>query len=358
MVDFNTKAPTGPLSNLYSSKYNFNSLHFPNDLGQPNRGHWVNFYFNVSENSQYIENKTFSYPNPSGSPTSYSVLNSSGVATTLLSNAKNNLFFNDINPKSVTSGINNFINSNAGSSVLPDNFNLGLGRQTKRISQAIALYMPDSIKFDYSIQYDVQSATDAFGIWGFGVQAGAGVYAQSQNGQGIRKNVSQSAYTIEAAGTILEKSGTIGQGGKQFLMNKSGFAINDQLAVLFKGVGFREFEFAFTFVPKNEIEAENVENIINTFKFHAHPEIGSNDISSLGRYWSGMSDVDIDIIHNGEINPHLPKISTCVITNINIDPSPHGWSAYKDGQPTIRTLVLRMRETQILTRNSIAQNGF
>ena len=102
-----TKA-TGPLAKLYNSdKYNFNNRFYPRDLGSQARGHYINFYINAASKSQYLSN--------------YTVLN--GVQSVAQTNQ-----------------------AKAGYVDLPiGDSSLSLKRKTKRITDAISLYMPDTM---------------------------------------------------------------------------------------------------------------------------------------------------------------------------------------------------------------------
>ena len=54
-----------------------------------------------------------------------------------------------------------------------------------------------------------------------------------------------------------------------------GQAKNPNLESVFKSVPFREFNFPFTFAPKNEKEKDAVHKILQLFRFHMLPEQSS-----------------------------------------------------------------------------------
>ena len=43
----------------------------------------------------------------------------------------------------------------------------------------------------------------------------------------------------------------------------------------------------------------------------------------------------------------------CVLTNIQVDYAPNGWSAYNDGYPVETRLTLTFKETDIVTKSDI-----
>jgi hypothetical protein len=65
----------------------------------------------------------------------------------------------------------------------------------------------------------------------------------------------------------------------------------------------------------------------------------------------------IKFLFNGSENTHLNKIKNCVITNIDVDYAPQGWSAHDDGVPVQTTLSLSFKELELIDSAQI-QNGY
>ena len=112
------------------------------------------------------------------------------------------------------------------------------------------------------------------------------------------------------------------------------------------------------FYPRNEKEATEVQKIIHKLRFHQAPEIDSN---SQGFFLIPPSEFDIKFYYNGKENINIPKISTCVLTTIDVDYAPNGFSAYevagetypstgRTGMPVGIRLSLGFKETEILTK--------
>jgi hypothetical protein len=105
-------------------------------------------------------------------------------------------------------------------------------------------------------------------------------------------------------------------------------------------------------------------DIIKKLRFHQAPEIETRFGS--GFFMLPPSEFDISFYYNGRINPNIPEISTCVLTSIDIDYAPNGFSAYEvpgqnaflggTGMPVAIKLSLEFKETEILTKSSIGQN--
>jgi hypothetical protein len=134
-------------------------------------------------------------------------------------------------------------------------------------------------------------------------------------------------------------------------------AVNPQLEMIYQSPSFRHFRFQFMFYPRSEKEASDVLDIIDLFRYHQAPEIVK---SSFGRYLVPPSEFDISFYYNGFENPNIPKISTCVLTDISTDYAPNGFAAYETksstpekggtGMPVAIRLDLTFMETEIVTK--------
>ena len=78
--------------------------------------------------------------------------------------------------------------------------------------------------------------------------------------------------------------------------------------------------------PRDEQEAEVVLKIIDTLRFHQAPELVSN---SGGYFLYPPSEFDIGFYYNGQVNPNIPRISTCVLESIETNYAPGGFAAYE-----------------------------
>lgn len=124
---------------------------------------------------------------------------------------------------------------------------------------------------------------------------------------------------------------------------------------LFQHMDFRTFNFDFHFRPRNEREAENVNNIISTFRWHMHPEV-SKDFSQ--RYLIYPDEFSIEFYASGKLNRYLSQIGMCVLTNMSVNYSDAGvYSTHRTNargaMPTTVSLSLQFTEVELLTRNRI-----
>ena len=340
--DPNSRNPSGPLASLYANGYDFTNRFYPRNLGSETRGHYINFYINVAEKSQYITSKK------------YTLTGSSGRTATNQANAA----------KTTGSSFGNSVGSIAGNNagnttgeVATEIQSAVTTRKTKRITEAIALYMPETLNVQYNADWQSESLTDALGKYvGMAQQASSAIdaYQQGKGVKGTIKSLAMDPGVAEALGNVTEGS-ILGTGATSFLLYAGGNALNPQLQVLFKGTQMRNFQFDFLFAPFSVEEARNVMEIIKTFKFHQAPEVNA---SGMGRYFIPPSEFDIDFLLNGQINNKVHQIGTCVLQNMNVDYAPNGWSTFEDGTPTHIRMTLQFMETEIVTKQRVDEDNY
>jgi hypothetical protein len=350
----------GPLSKLYkANEYDFQSRFYPRNLASDIRGHYINFYINTAHNSMYNEGNKYKFVNTNGK-TATNQRNGSTITATNLNEVINGGI----------AGVNKL------TSLYPDytpispisnvtfGKNITLARKTKRITQAIALYMPETMNIQYNSNWESAELTEAGGKLLFMGQAGKGLYDNLSKGDGspqgaatatiknLATDSSMQSFAAELLGEAGTKSGLLGNGASDFLLQATGRALNPQLEVLFKGTAMRTFQFEFMFAPFDADEAGNVLEIIKTFKFHMAPEINT---SAMGRYFTPPSEFDIDFLQGGQINPNVHQVGTCVLTDLNVDYAPNGWSTFQNGMPTHIRMTLQFMETEIITKKRIEE---
>ena len=220
--------------------------------------------------------------------------------------------------------------------------------------------MPETVNVQYNADWQSSSLTDAGGLALALGQVAKGVSDASEfdlikTYKTLASDPSTASAAAELFGNIGEKSGIMGPGAKDFFLYATGSALNPQLEVLFKGTEFRTFQFDFIFSPTDATETENVIEIIKTFKFHMSPEINTG---LMGRYFTPPSEFDIDFLFNGQKNNKIHQIGTCVLTNVNVDYSPNGWSSFNDGMPTQIRMTLQFMETEIVTKQRVDEDNY
>ena len=365
-----TSAPdtnSGELSKLEGGQKGYNILRYPHDLGNQNDVlHYVVFYINIPESSKYLKtNGKNAVDEKSASQKNFDYLVSHGSRGTTLVNGQQAGYGG-----AVTAGVNA---SNGGSAAAPLAGGLAatqidLRPKLKRINTAIAVYMPDTVFANYSHGWSQVSATDAAGKIGenAALAAGAGNAAKEiagSTGSWIAgddwedPNFRASPTTMEGIGKLGEASGALGAGATGLALKSIGQAINPQVELLFTGTGNRSFVFEFKFQARSQFEAQQIRDIIKTFRRFAAPELLDN--TQNGRYFIMPAQFDIKFYYNNNENTNLSKISTCVLEDIYVDYADGGqFSTFSDGMPVQISLKMTFKEADIIYRELIEEFGY
>ena len=125
---------------------------------------------------------------------------------------------------------------------------------------------------------------------------------------------------------------------------------NPRKEQIFKGVDYRRFTFDYQFAPRDAAEAQAALNIIWLFKYHMHPEF--KDANNFVYVYP--SEFDIEYYIGERQNTSLNKISSCVLTEMNVNYSPNGvFTTFADGTPTQINVTLNFVELETLTKERI-----
>jgi hypothetical protein len=229
--------------------------------------------------------------------------------------------------------------------VLQDFAGVKFNQPSKRLQSAIVLYMPNQLSTRYSMQWSDEEMDMATQI---ATNPEMAKSLQAAKDSVMKGNVGDAAKT---AGTAASK---VGAGA--ILKNSSGLsaatraASNPSKEQIFKGVDFRRFTFEYQFAPRNEKEAAAVLNIIYQFKYHMHPEF--KDSSNF--IYVYPSEFDIEYWVGTEQNRNLNKVSSCVLTEMNVNYSPNGvYNTFPDGTPAQISMTLNFVELEALTKERI-----
>jgi hypothetical protein len=349
------------------NSYSVDNKRYPIDLGATDKGHYMMFFINVQRRTQFEAN----YDNSGAKPTvlANAQKNNNNTLTGALSNVGEKIksVVSSSISGLVTKADNEYVNK--ASDAFGQEINAGFGklkegnlfRSIKRTKDTIALYMPDTLNFNYQQSYSDVSLTDAFGIPGALAQgAAAGLDAYNDYKATGRVNLQNMSPFAVAALT----SNFGGSQGPLFtaLTSATGGVIaqNPQLELIYSKPQFRQFRFSFMFYPRSQREAREVIDIIEMFKYHQAPELLNG---TYGRFLVPPSEFDIQFMYNGQENVNIPKVSTCVLTGLDINYAPTGtFAAYETidsnspskggtGMPVGIGLDLSFTETEIITKN-------
>ena len=373
-----TRSGFGAVGNLVGDrKYDTQLLRYPADLGSSDKGHYMVIHINTQVKTQFESNLSGDKPTivqNGGVPPIYSSIGKVGggavdligitdkISGGALTNVatKAGTLIEKLDTFGIRNGLGQIGSNVTGNRSASEILSSG-ARTIQRTTETIALYMPDTLNFTYNQQYDSTSLT---GDLAAAISAGA-----------------SAVDALKAGGATVDGAVGVGSNLTPFIMNavaqrsgsgllRAGFAAitgtvqNPMLEMLYSSPSFRSFRFDFMFYPRDEKEAEEVQKILDSLRFHQAPEIASE---GSGFFLVPPSEFDIKFYYNGKENVNIPQISTCVLETIDVDYAPNGFAAYevpgesvpklgRTGMPVAIRLSLGFKETEILTKANHGQN--
>ena len=129
-----------------------------------------------------------------------------------------------------------------------------------------------------------------------------------------------------------------------------GLTLNPHLAVLFKGVDFKEHAFAYRLVARNQKESQLIQNIIKSFKYHMHPGYLTGGSNLAFRYPD-----EFEIEFSQSIRDNLYDIKPCVLKNFSVNYNGENIPLFFEdtGAPVVIDITLAFQETRIQTRDDL-----
>lgn len=367
-----------PLNSLYENKHGLSTFQYPRDLAaNPARSHYIVFTsLQVEANSpspEQIANLGTAFKNLGIDVANFSYMNLVNIGQTIKAKAidvglikqkreelmKNPEYANN-EAKAEADAKSQLLDSANEAMKATQSFlgNLITGSPNTIAKETIALYIPDTVNVQYSANYSDVSTSEALGKPYMYAQVAASLYdkyKKATDGASASSIVSDVLKDPQLRSFLTNKiGGALGTGDLTGIsLNAIGQAFNPQLQVLFSSIGFRTFQFDFTFTPYNQQEAEEVRHIIRTLKYRAAPEITSNGFMAQGLYQKIPDRFRITFADGKGVNDKIHKIGECVLTAINVDYAPMGWATYGDGTPVQTKLTLQFQEIEVVDKNKI-----
>lgn len=213
----------------------------------------------------------------------------------------------------------------------------------------IQLYMPESASQPSTVSWD----TEKFGIVGHTMVQGV-----DSGGSSLMGAVGDAAKVAAARGmSNLMSAAASKLGGRvsaEGLMGEmQGRIPNPYLTMVFRGVDFRNYSFAFKFFPFNEEDCTTIDNIIKTFRGNALPPGAAGD-----PFLGYPKEVQVAYKWKSEDNKWLHKFKRSVITGVDVDYTPSGmFAVMRNGMPAQINVVLKLSEIELVLRDDV-QKGF
>jgi len=150
-------------------------------------------------------------------------------------------------------------------------------------------------------------------------------------------------------GTGALVAGVIGGAPEAFAgaMSAGGMAVNPHMAVLFEGVGFREYQFEYKFVAKSKEESDQLRTIIYMFKKFMHPGLKNKLVFTYPE--------EFEIEFSDAVKPYLFQPQRCVLKSFNVNYNGEGMPVWFEdtNAPVSITMSMSFQETKIITKETI-----
>jgi hypothetical protein len=308
----------GPLSDLFKPKYNYRDIQYPADLngnpsngGSPTKGHAIRF--DMYDVHTVSINEAQKYLTKVGKQAIAAAPGVIAAAPGVLKQAEK--VVNEATLPSIGKSVKNALTSEK--TTLRDFL-----KTKKELKNTVSLYMPDTLNFSYGAEYGEVSIMGA-------AQSVPGLKTVATGIQSITEN-----QLVKLA------------------LNKLGYAFNPQSQSLFQGIHFRTFNMSFTFTPRSAREAAKVKEIITLFRTYAAPTI---QWQAAGFFYTPPGIFNLTFLKDGKENPNINKLQDSVLTTVDVNYAPIGWSAHQDGQPVQTTMDLSFQEIVLVDRALIKQ---
>lgn len=278
----------------------------------------------------------------------------------------------------------------AKSTDIAQNLQSYLKPDKKQIATTISLYMPDTLSMNYHAEYSelsIQDATNSMNrVAGAIGSLAEDVQKGGVGGDNLKNSVAKNVNAYGAEAALRAVDAATGRTDLTTLgLRAMGLAINPQLQLVYKGVGFRTFSMEFLFTPSTKEESDQVSAIVNSFIYAAAPTVQTETngmyfippsifnmsfmVAETGQFSSltnmlqkaGNSIIPgvplgtslarrFGAASTGVENDRLYKVGDCVLEDISVDYAPNGWAAYSGGAPVQTRLTLSFKEMDILDR--------
>lgn len=346
-----------------TKNYNINLHRYPDDLGNQDLLHYVEFGINVRGKSKFDTDKRLfeARRNPnSANLTREELSNVATAGTQIAAGVVGYGLAKSILGKFGKTGAQTNNTATLGTSGAADvALSLGAGATaglaagalvnankllkpdtTYRISDVIALYVDGPPTVRYSTNYANKDLGTLAGILKGGIT------------EALSSMTDLTGETAGAAFASFAKlPGAFGTVDLQSALSaSSGTALNPFKEVVFESVDFRSFAFKYKFFPKSEDEARAIEQIIKLFKFHMHPEMSAGKL-----FFIYPSEFQITYYFKDKRNEYFHKFAPCVLESMEVSYGGETFSSFYDGKPTEINMSLTFRELEILTKEMILQ---
>ena len=367
----NLKSGTAPLSHMdIGSKWSYSTLEYPIDIQQrSDLGHYMMFYVNVmdSARSGYSHNSGINVKTGDQWVTDHQ--SSKQELTVARKALRNETDFSAAQASSNDGTVNSSFTPGSKPKVVGRKHHQGrlartaswASKRTVRTTDSIVLYMPATIQTNTNVVY---KGSEMGNLASTIATAAGDFYSKAQEIGPLDAAMEQIPNWLEMGIEDVQRaiakgvSAIVGGDIASAVDKISNRAQNRYLESLFDSIGFRKFSYTYKFTPKSPEESLKVRDIIKLFKFHMSPELPEDD---LGRFFIPPAEWDIFYMFRGDENDFLNKITSCVLTNMDINYANGRFQTFRalnheqlrGAPPTEIEMKLDFMETRIITKKEV-----
>ena len=206
----------------------------------------------------------------------------------------------------------------------------------------VQLYIPENLAVNSQVGYQNTSGGSLAGTFG-NTFLGDGELSDNFSMNLFSQIIGQSLQQTGDTGGVVAQTGGLGVG-----------AANRH--VLFEGVDFRTFSYAYEFLPKSWAESVMLKKIIKFFRIQMLPEINPN-----GNTFKPPNYFIIEYMIDGKPTDYLNKIKPTVCTGCDVSYGGNGQFAMfqsdrgEEPAPALINLTLTFQEVQVVSKRDAAE---
>ena len=227
-------------------------------------------------------------------------------------------------------------------------------------SDTIHLHMPHQLESKVDTSWEDGTGLGAFRSMGADIADAIGMHkggdktgALNKVMQSAGQNAKELAPSIIAnvAGSVMDNSNIIkavtgvdGDALKKGTQKIFGLVQNPHEEMFFSNVEMREFSFQHKLIAFDESDTNEIDRIVNTFKYYASPGLTEKKRAMT---YPAQFQVLFNI-QQGDVvkqNPYLPKLKRCALVSVEVNhAASDGWAVHHNGAPADIDLTLSFKE--------------
>ena len=227
-------------------------------------------------------------------------------------------------------------------------------------NDTIHLHMPHQLESKVDASWEDGSGLGTFRSMGADIANAIGMHkggdttgALNKVMQSAGRNAKDLAPSIIAnvAGSVMDNSGYIkaitgvdGDAMKKGVNKMLGFVQNPHEEMFFSNVEMREFSFQHKLIAFEESDTDEIDKIVNTFKYYASP-----GLTEKKRQMTYPAQFQIKFFRQvGDVvrqNLYLPHLKRCALTSVEVNhAASDSWATHHNGAPADIDLTLSFKE--------------